>query len=74
MRPMCPHKHGQHLPNGTHNTPTTINVETFPDFSQDDNNSTFEFKSKQRHEWNYGSITKDGKIIIPIGKNDKISQ
>ena len=28
--------------------------------------STFEFKCKQRHEWQYGSITNDGKIIIPI--------
>ena len=45
--------------------PTTIHVEIFPDFPND-NNSTFEFKSKQRHEWQYGSITNDGKIIIPI--------
>ena len=47
--------------------PTAINVEIFPDFPSNDN-STFEFKSKQRHEWKYGSITNDGKIIIPIVK------
>ena len=47
--------------------PTAINVEIFPDFPSDDN-STFEFKSKQRHEWKYGSITNDGKIITPIVK------
>mgnify|MGYP006184680949 CR=1 FL=1 len=45
--------------------PTAINVEIFPDFPSEDN-STFKFKSKQRHEWKYGSITNDGKIIIPI--------
>ncbi len=32
--------------------PTTIYDEMFPDFPND-NNSTFEFKSKQRHEWKY---------------------
>ncbi len=36
--------------------PTAINIEIFPDFPKE-NNSRFEFKSKQRHEWQYGSIT-----------------
>ncbi len=45
--------------------PTTINVEIFPDFPSH-YNSTFEVKSKQRHARKYGSITNDGKTIIPI--------
>ena len=49
----------------TANTPNNYKCWIFFCLPNDDN-STFEFKSKQRHEWKYGSITNDGKIIIPI--------
>ena len=54
-------------------SPTTANVEIFPAFPTNDN-STVECKTKQRHEWKYGSITNNGKIIIPTVKKLSISQ
>jgi hypothetical protein len=53
--------------------PTAINVELYPDFP-DDNSKTLNDKRKSRLRWKHGSITTDGKIVIPIDKkNRKIS-
>ena len=47
--------------------PTAINVELYPDFPCDDL-STTKYKIKKRYEWKHGSITSDGKVIVPIDK------
>jgi hypothetical protein len=53
--------------------PTAIGVELHPDFPCYDL-STTEYKIRKRHEWKQGPITSDGKVIVPIDKNSKISQ
>ena len=47
--------------------PDIINVEMFPDFPGDDTKTKAKNESK-RKEWilRHGSITDDGKIVIPI--------
>ena len=39
----------------------------FPELHSNDN-STLEYKTKQRNEWKYGSITNNGKVIILTDK------
>jgi hypothetical protein len=47
--------------------PTAINVELYADFP-DDTEKMHQDKENNRKKWNHGSITQDGKIVIPIDK------
>ena len=52
--------------------PTAINVELFPDFDQDSVSDKAK-KEKERKEWlesGKGSITQDGRVVIPISMRD----
>lgn len=50
--------------------PDIINVEMFPDF-EGDNEKTRAQNEKRRKEWKHGSITDEGRIIIPITISQK---
>jgi len=50
--------------------PTAINVELYPDYYGDDQDTLGE-KMVQHNVWTHGSITDDGKIIIPINRKTK---
>jgi len=52
--------------------PTAINVELFPDFDEDSVSDKAK-KEKERKEWlesGKGSITQDGRVVIPISMRD----
>lgn len=50
--------------------PDFINVELFPDFDDDDEKTRRKNEEKRR-QWKSGSLTQDGRIIIPIDLNNK---
>jgi hypothetical protein len=50
--------------------PTAVNAELHPDCHGDDQD-TLDEKRDQRNVWTRGSITNDGKIVIPIDRKTK---
>ena len=55
-----------------HSPPTAINVELFPDFAWDSTSDAAK-KKRERKEWldgGKGSITADGRVVIPISLRD----
>jgi hypothetical protein len=50
--------------------PDFINVELFPDFSDDDEKTRKKNETK-RKQWKHGSMTDDGRIVIPIDIHNK---
>ena len=50
--------------------PDFINVELFADF-HDDNEKTRKKNSSKRKEWKHGSLTTDGRVVIPISMKNK---
>ena len=50
--------------------PDFINVELFADLIDDDNKAKLKNESK-RKSWKYGSLTSDGRIVIPISVKNK---
>jgi hypothetical protein len=50
--------------------PDFINVELFADF-HDDNEKTRKKNSSKRKEWKHGSLTTDGRVVIPISLKNK---
>ena len=47
--------------------PKAINVELFPDFLGDSKTKA-EMNAKMRKTWTHGSITDDGKVVVPINQ------
>jgi hypothetical protein len=50
--------------------PDFINVELFPDFPDDDDKTRKKNETK-RKQWKHGSMTDDGRIVIPIDIHNK---
>jgi hypothetical protein len=50
--------------------PVAINVELYADFP-DDSTMILQQKENQRRKWKHGSITQDGRIVIPIDRNSR---